>query len=256
MSQFKKGQRWSYITREEDKGSTLVIGQVDKKFFKVSAIHVAVENVKGPDGETTQINHFPFSEAALKSSVIKLLEDDAWINPATKKPIKKWQDDPRAGVFEMTVAKTIDEGFAAMKLAFSDDFDQLVTTMRQKKTDEDINQLYGHLFCLHQWYFLTDPENDQMPLQFVFEDGMNKTPAVLAFTSKERASSAALELGLLASDEEAVGVMSPEVKEAVMWISSDMFKNEWLCFNLTQENFPIYKDEVTGLYNRFKLSQH
>lgn len=256
MSQFKKGQRWSYTTREEDKESTLVIGQVDKKLFKVSAIHVAIEKVTGPDGKTTEIGHFPFSEQAMKSSVVKLIEDDAWVNPQMKQPIKEWQDNPSAGVFTTSVATTIDEIFKSIPNVFDDEFDDLVTTMRQKQTESTLNELYGHLFCLNQWYFLTDPENDRMPLQFVFEDGMNKTPAVLAFTSKERASSAALELGLLESDDEVVSLMSPEVKEAVMWISSDMFKNEWLCFNLTQENFPIYRDEVTKLYNRYKLSKH
>ncbi len=256
MSQFKKGQRWSYLTRQEDSESTLIIGQVDKKFFKVNAIHVAIEKVTDPDGKTTEIGHFPFSEQALKSSVIKLIEEDVWVKLQMKKTIKEWQDNPNAGVFTKSVANTIDAVFNVVPKNFDDDFDALVSTLRQQKTDADLNELYGHLFGLNQWYFLTDPEDNRMPLQFVFEGGQNTTPAVLVFTSKARASAAAFELGLLESEESAVSVMSPEVKEAVMWISSELFQNEWLCFNYTQENFPVYSNEVTRLYNQFKLSKH
>ena len=127
-----------------------------------------------------------------------------------------------------------------------DSFDAIVQEMRAKKSKELIGELYRQLFSLDQWCFLCEPGDERAPVQWEFPEGINPTPALLAFTSSERAASAAAALGLY-PEGSSVSIMPVSVKDAVEWISSSDCANEWLCFNLTQQEFPLYCDAAVEL---------
>lgn len=42
MANYQAGQRWKYRTRERDADSTVVIGKVQKSFFRQPVIHISV----------------------------------------------------------------------------------------------------------------------------------------------------------------------------------------------------------------------
>jgi hypothetical protein len=119
--------------------------------------------------------------------------------------------------------------------------------MRSKQSEELIGELYRQLFSLDQWFFLCEPDNPRAPVQWEFPDGVNPTPALLAFTSRERAVSAAVSLGIY-PEGSSVSIMPASVKDSVHWISGPDCANEWLCFNLTQQNFPLYRDDAARLF--------
>ncbi len=129
-----------------------------------------------------------------------------------------------------------------------DSFDAIVTEMRAKRSDEMIEVLYKQLFALPEWFFICDPYEERAPAQWVFPDVADGSPAVLAFTSRERATRAAVELGLYDPGAE-IPLMPAPVDAAVGWITSSDFHNEWLNFNQTRNDFPLYVDDVTNLFN-------
>ena len=248
MGAYETGQRWTYYTRGQDAGSTLIVGQVDGDDVKPAVIHIRVEGIASPHSDTPiEIGHMPFTLEAMDASVVDLVAADVTLPAEFAEGIATWKNQ-QGGVFSVAVAEAIDGVLSAMPAPFDDPFDDIVTEMREKRTDAMIDELYRHLFALDQWYFLCEPDDPRAPVQWEFPEGANPTPALLAFTSQQRAGVAAIELGLYPAGS-SVSIMPATVKEAVDWISSQDCANEWLCFNLTQQNFPLYCDDAVAIFN-------
>jgi hypothetical protein len=246
MPEYAAGQRWTYRSREQDAGSTLVIGSVQKRLLKSTIVHVMVDGVVcATSADPIVISHMPFSKQAIDASVIELVETGVEAGPQFEEGIATWREH-NGGVFDLTVAEAVDAVVSVGPAPQDDPFDELVTEMRAQQSEELVGELYRQLFALKQWFFLCDPDDPQSPVQWQFEEGANPTPALLAFTSTRRAASAAIELGLYPEDSQ-IRMMPAPVRDAVEWISGPHCANEWLCFNFTQENFPLYCDDAVQL---------
>lgn len=240
MTRYEVGQRWAYRTRQQDVGSTLLIGGIDRGTEPV--VHVRISGVVSPrSAGPIVIGHMPFSAAALDSSVLELLELGAQIPADFSDAVFAWAGQ-QGGVFGATVSAAIDDALSALAVAApvdDDPFDGIVRELRATRSAQLVEELYRRLFSLEHWFFLREPGDPRVPVQWVFPDGVNETPALLAFTSRERAESAAVSLGLYAEGAQGA-VMEAPIRDAVQWVAGPACANEWLCFNLSRENFPIY----------------
>lgn len=246
MAKYNAGQRWSYRTRDQDVGSTLVIGKVQKRLMKPPIFHVFVNGIASPDSaDPIVIGHMPFSEKAIDGSVLELLKSGVVVPPSFDDGVATWNKQ-KGGVFDLTVSEAVDVVVSVAQTPRNDPFDEIVAEMRSTQSEGLIGKLYRQLFSLDQWFFLCEPDNPRAPIQWEFPDGMNPTPALLAFTSRDRAVSAAVSLGIYPEGSN-VSIMPASVKDSVHWISSPDCANEWLCFNLTQQNFPLYVDDAVRL---------
>ena len=247
MAKYAAGQRWTYKTREQDVGSTLLIGNVQKRLLKPPIIHVMLERIVAPNSpEPIIVGHMPFAEHAIDASVLNLVESNADVGPQFEEGIATWKRQ-KGGVFDLTVSEAVTAILSVTTQTQHDDpFDGIVMEMRARQSEELIGELYRHLFSLRQWFFLCEPDNDRAPVQWEFPDGMNPTPAILAFTSQQRAVSAAVDLGIYPEGTN-VSIMPASVEESVKWISAPECSNDWLCFNLTQQNFPLYGADAVKL---------
>lgn len=246
MAKYDTGQRWSYRTRKQDVGSTLLIGKVQKDLLKPPIIHVMVDGIVFSSATTpTVIDHMPFSRKAMDASVLELIETSAMVPSRLEGGIASWKEQ-KGGVFDLTVAEAVDAAASVAPPQRDDSFDEIVTKMRLKQSEELVGELYRQLFALEQWFFLCEPDDSHVPIQWVFQDGINPTPALLAFTSRERAASAAVSLGIYPAGSN-VSIMPASVKDSAHWISGPGCANEWVCFNLTQQNFPLYRNDAIRL---------
>ena len=107
MSKYVPGQRWYYRTREEDVGSTVVIGEVEEHTDQSTVVHVLVDglNAMNPGGPTT-IGHMPFTEPALDDSVLKVAETSVEIPNSFQEGVATWRSSG-GGVFEVSVADAV-----------------------------------------------------------------------------------------------------------------------------------------------------
>lgn len=250
MPSFESGQRWSYRTRDQDQGSTLVIGSVQKRFLKPSVIHIKVEGVfSAGSNEPTEISHMPFTAAALETSVSEQVADGIDPGEEHREGQQIWKRN-RGGVFDIAVAEAVDGVLSVADTVPNDPIDRIVREMRASQDNRMIDTLYNALFSLEQWHFICDPIDPHSPASWVFPDGHNPTPAVLAFTSQDRAVSAAIDLELYPAGTE-VPLMSVSTQEAVEWITGEGFNQTWLCFNLTFDNFPLYCERAEALRRQF-----
>lgn len=244
MTPFEVGQRWAYQTRPQDIGSTLLIGNVPDDPSAMSTVHIAVEGI----ASIGVIGHMPFTVEALRASVTDLLESGLPIDPDFFGGLATWEEQ-QGGTFTLTVAEALAVVAEIAPSLETDGFDELVVEMREKRSEALIEQLYAQLFDLDQWFFVCEPDDAQVPVQWVFPDGSNPAPALLAFTSHQRAMEAATAIGLYPQGAD-IGIMAPDLSMAVDWITSDGCANEWLCFNYTGETFPLYVDEAQRLFSR------
>lgn len=112
---FAAGQEWSYKTRPQDDGSTLIIAQIDKNEKLGNIIHISLinVNVKNPHidgGISKELPHFPVSEESLRNSVIEY-KGMAKTIPPYQEGYKTWKeafDDGKAGVFTIPVSEIVD----------------------------------------------------------------------------------------------------------------------------------------------------
>lgn len=111
---FQPGQRWSYHSRPHEPVSTIVVLRVDNLPKHGEVVSVAVEDVEiphptDPDGTILMIGHLPFTEAALRASVIRLLETDADTSES-EDGYRAWREAlerGEAGVFTAGVAEVV-----------------------------------------------------------------------------------------------------------------------------------------------------
>jgi len=232
---FLEGQRWRFRTATGT--GVLVIGRIERKWLRRTTVHVSIE-------APIAVAHMPFTEAALRSSVVELLPERAAAAPSFDAGLAMWRQD-RGAAFEVSVA-TATEG-VAHSVNRADRFDALVTEMRASKSEAMIGQLYDRVFALPQWFFLGRPEEPRAPVVWTFPGGMNPAPCILAFTDRDKARRCAIDKGLVAPSGEPV-VMPAPVREAVPWLLSGPGAEgvTWICFNLgpSSMNFPLYLDEA------------
>ena len=111
---YSVGQKWAYETREGEKDSYLIILKIDQDAKLGNIIHIAlrglkIKNRRGPEGVSENVDHMPFSEAALKNSGLKLLEEKTEL-PDFDEGYQIWRKDfdaGRAGVYSITVAEAV-----------------------------------------------------------------------------------------------------------------------------------------------------
>ena len=112
--EFKEGQVWSYRTRPNEQGSTLLINKVESdaklgSIFHISVSGVKVKNRRAPGSVTQELPHFPVSKKTLEDSVIKLVGSSA-PNPAYREGYATWKqafDAGKAGIFTISVAEIV-----------------------------------------------------------------------------------------------------------------------------------------------------
>jgi len=131
------------------------------------------------------------------------------------------------------------------------DFDALVLSMRAARTTEGIMVLYEHLFHLEEWFLPIDPNQPGDPMQWRFENGLDPTPCILAYTDVDRAKRQADRVA--ASFGKSGEVMSIAVENAVTWMLSGELGVSWACFNFGagSENFPLHFDQLEKLAASF-----
>jgi len=105
------GQHWTYQTRPEDAGSTLVIGKIDEvpeigKVIHVHVIDVNIPNSKAPGGMSHTISHMPFTEDAFRAS-IKSLIGTAPADGRFDAGYDAWKK-AKGGVFTVPVSQAVD----------------------------------------------------------------------------------------------------------------------------------------------------
>lgn len=111
---FKEGQYWSYKTRTHEKGSFVLINKIEsnEKYGDIYHISIAKVKVKNPmidGGISTDLPHFPVSEATLNKSVTTLLGVMA-VNQEYLDGYKTWKeafDSGKAGVFTIDLKEIV-----------------------------------------------------------------------------------------------------------------------------------------------------
>ncbi len=236
MPQYQTGQRWSYQTRPEDQDSTLIIGAIETE---PAIVHIIIEKVVLTGlGESTDICHLPFAEAALNNSVTELLEENVALDSSFTEGLTTWKEQ-NGGVFQLTVAEAIATIANVTKASAQDTFDGIVERMHAEQSTEAIREVYRKLFALEEWFFLCKSGSEETPVQLQFEMNGGFSSAVLAFTSAEKAIAAADKLNLY-PDGADIRLMPADIDKAIIWLDSEECQCEWVCFNLTHKHFPLY----------------
>ncbi|AFY38876.1 hypothetical protein Lepto7376_2605 [[Leptolyngbya] sp. PCC 7376] len=237
MPQFQVGQRWSYQVRaEENRESTFVIGAVDTD---ANIIHISVEKAFLSDAtEPVSIGHMPFSGEALTKSVVELLGNQVQVDKGFAEGLAHWKAN-RGGIFQITVSDAITAIISAQKPSTPDLFDELVRKMQAGRSPELAAELYRSLFALEEWFFLCELDKDETPMQWDFNIGGQSSPAILAFTSAEKAIAAADKLNLYPTETD-IRLMPADIDKAIIWLDSENCHCTWVCFNVTHQQFPLY----------------
>jgi hypothetical protein len=105
------GQQWSYETRPQDAGSTVVIGKIDEvpeigKIIHVHVLGVNIPNSKAPGGVSHTIGHMPFTEEAFRASIKSLL-GTAPADGRFDAGYDAWKK-AKGGVFTVPVSQAVD----------------------------------------------------------------------------------------------------------------------------------------------------
>ena len=226
----------------------MVIGEIEERLSSSTLVHVAIERAQGEvAGPETPIGHMPFCKQAIKDSVLELQDENVVLDAGFHEGIELWRKQ-KGGAFDIAVQDAIDGVLGSID--HENECDRLVKRMRALNTQSSVDALYKHLFSLERWFFLCMPNDSRAPVEWVFPEGQNKAPALLAFTDEQSAANAAVQLQIYDAGE-AVSIMPAKVSDAVQWFTSDQCVNTWVCFNLTKENFPLYCDDAKRLLMHF-----
>ena len=107
------GQRWSYRTRADEPGSTLVILMIEETPARGRIVHVRFEGVRIPASSAgaepvTTIGHAPIAESALIPGLIAVVETGCEIGDMSGYGIwKEAFDAGKAGVFSISPAEVV-----------------------------------------------------------------------------------------------------------------------------------------------------
>lgn len=107
LIQYRVGQEWHYHTRENEKGSTLIIVKIEPEEDDF-IVHVHVSGVQLATAHTTSgfveyISHLPLSQEALLASITHL-KNDRCAMPDYEFGYVRWKsayDENKAGVFSI-----------------------------------------------------------------------------------------------------------------------------------------------------------
>ncbi|MCC6329305.1 MAG: hypothetical protein IT174_12365 [Acidobacteria bacterium] len=110
----KVGQVWSYKTRPNEPTSTFVVVKIDRNLKYGTIVHIAVrdlkmKNMSSPNGISDKISHMPFSEDAIRQSLVKLLKEKAEL-PDFEEGYRLWKEafnQERAGFYTISVAEAV-----------------------------------------------------------------------------------------------------------------------------------------------------
>lgn len=112
---FHVGERWSFHSRDGEENATLTVVKVESSPKMGTIVHVSLEGLRirsahAPNGITETVSHMPFAEAAIETSVTRLLAKHAPL-PSFEEGYQLWRaafDQAKAGFFTGTVAEAID----------------------------------------------------------------------------------------------------------------------------------------------------
>jgi hypothetical protein len=110
----KPGQVWSYKTRSSEPASTITILKVENYSDLGRVVHIRVDGIrmKNPlkGNVVTDIPHLPFKEAAVQSSITKLISSSQDV-PTFQEGYDTWKKAylaGQAGAFDTAVSATLD----------------------------------------------------------------------------------------------------------------------------------------------------
>jgi hypothetical protein len=104
------GQVWT-IKSSSPTSAKVVIGRVETR-SEAHIIHVSIIDIPDPshradDRRPLQIDHVPFSEAAIAGSVDQLVAIDTSPSPRFENGYDRWRQDLNAGIFDIPVSEAI-----------------------------------------------------------------------------------------------------------------------------------------------------
>ena len=115
-NEYKKGQVWSYTTREGEEKSTILILDTERYQFpeRVDVVYIAINNLQmvNPLEETgfsEEIEFLPFSKKSIDNSVTELLQENVWVH-AYEEGYFEWKKafmQSKGGIFDMTVKTAV-----------------------------------------------------------------------------------------------------------------------------------------------------
>lgn len=108
------GQRWSYRTRPDEDGSTLVIGRLERhptfgEIAHISIFGLRIKTPQRPDGVTSTLGHIPISVESLRSSLLELMGSGS-PDENFEQGYAIWSDvvkDGEGGVFSIPVREIV-----------------------------------------------------------------------------------------------------------------------------------------------------
>ena len=114
-SKYKVGQVWAYQTRPHEPNSLLTVVKVELQHGTAVAVHIHVDGLNLKPAESgglpgTTASHLPFSEEALDTSVISMV-DHVVVLPDFEEGYMIWREaflEGNAGIFSVTVAEVMD----------------------------------------------------------------------------------------------------------------------------------------------------
>ncbi len=112
--EFKPGQLWSYKTRPGEERSTIQIlkTETNPAFGKVVHINVngiKIKNPAHPKGFSQGVSHLPLTEAAVRKSVVKLVQENVPI-PDYSNQYQAWVkavNNGKGGVLDLPVSRIL-----------------------------------------------------------------------------------------------------------------------------------------------------
>ena len=108
------GQVWAYKTRPDEPSSTLTVLKVERYNDLGRVVHIRVDGIQMRNplkgNVVSDIPHLPFKEAAVQSSIVKLLSQSNSI-PAFQEGYDTWKNaylSSQAGAFDTSISTTLD----------------------------------------------------------------------------------------------------------------------------------------------------
>lgn len=126
--------------------------------------------------------------------------------------------------------------------------DEIVARLRRGRDETLIPVLHQRVLALPRWFFLADPADPGGPLRMTFE-GRDDMPAVLVFTSRDKAIHCARERSI-ADDAGRTTVRTAPVPSAIRWLVDHLRPHGivYARFNLEGLDFPVYIDQLDALW--------
>lgn len=114
-SHFVVGQQWSYATRAQDTGSTVVVLRLEVHEELGTIVHISVNGVRirnpaAPGSYTDTVSHVPIAAESLQGSVTELLQASHPVHEF-EEGYSHWKaafDSGNAGIFTISVSEVVE----------------------------------------------------------------------------------------------------------------------------------------------------